>query len=108
MIHVKTRYLDDDAHVQFGHYANGDIAIQLISDIGEPLSTATVNLEEYGIRPQKGNIIIKDNNENAGMVETFKHNGIITDVIRSFSYGYVVAGAYECVLSDEWKTKIPQ
>lgn len=106
MMHVKTKYLDEKAHVVFGRYGNGDPAIELISEIGEPLTTATVNLEEYGIHPEPGNIIIKTAAENSGVLEALQSAGYVGEAVRSYSYGYVKDGAVECPLTALAESKI--
>lgn len=104
-IYLKTRYLDDAAVLQFGHYGDGQIAVTFISEENcEPLTTATVNLAAYGIYPASGTILVANSNQNQGMVNALEENGIIVSQGETFSYGFNNE-AVECVLADEWKVE---
>lgn len=101
-IRVKTVYLDDEAYVEFGKYGNGDTAIVLRTEHGEPLTTATVNLEEYGVRPAEGTVLIRNSGENAGLVASLLWGGLLESVGREVEYGFD-SNAFECVLAPEYK-----
>lgn len=99
---IRTEFLDDQVdEVQVSRYEMGKrpIALQLLSYMEGPLATATVNLENYGYVPAEGNVIIKDDNENEGMLAALQEAGIVGEVVRSFSYGYVTDGAHEVPLA---------
>lgn len=91
-----TRYLNDRGTVRIGRYHDGSLALQLVSEYGEPLSTATVCLSAYGETPGAGNVFVKDYGENEGMLENLQRLGIVGSPIRKVPCGFSVA--YECEL----------
>lgn len=96
-VRIKTKYINEEAHVVLGQYANGALAIQLISEIGEPLSTATVNLPDRV--PAEGNIFIKNYRENEGMAKALKDAQIVTKIVALHDAGYVKEGVVEAKLN---------
>ena len=87
IIHLKTKYLDEDAEVEFATYPYGQrMAIRLNSLIGEPLAVASVNIEGP-IEPRE--IAIKDYSENEGMLAALIAAGIVEDTGVSVASGYV-------------------
>ena len=103
-INISTRWYDGEAVLRGDYYAsNHQKALELFSPVEGPLATATVNLEDYGIRPSApDNIIVKDYGENEGMVKLLQDAGVIGDEVRRFSFGYVKNGAAEVRVNDEW------
>jgi len=102
VIHIKTAYIDDDAVIAKGRYADGSTAL-LLSDAetGEQLAKATVCMVEYGEKPRDENhVFIKDYAENQGMVAALQDAGVIGKVLRSLDAGYAKLGVHECKLLD--------
>lgn len=89
---------DDPVTVREGRYGNGSTALQVFSAVGELLCTPTVNLGAYGMHPQSGNVFIKTYSENEGVLEALQVAGIVGDVIKRFTVGYVEDGAAEVPL----------
>lgn len=84
-----------------GVYSNGELAIQLqTNDQGyaEPLTTATVNLEEYGYHPAEGAIFIKTWGGNEGLFESLEQAGVIEGTGRQLSVGAHGATVFEARL----------
>lgn len=88
-IHLKTKYLDEEAILRLGKYSNGSTAISFISLNGEPLSTATVSLG--GIIPCKGCTFIKDWSENEGILKCLIKNDLVKLTGREEKAGFCVA-----------------
>lgn len=65
---------------------NGNTAIQLISDDGEPIARATVNL---GHKLAKDKAYIKDYSENEGMLDALVDAGIVKQILTYDKTGYV-------------------
>ena len=62
----KVRYMDWDCHVSFQRYSNDRLAIQLITEQGEPVARATLNLPFVPLEPDE--VLIKSYAENEGML----------------------------------------
>ena len=87
IIHLKTKYLDEDAEVAFAKYPYSQkVAIRLNSLIGEPLAVASVNIEGP-LEPRE--IAIKDYSEGEGMLAALIAAGIVEDTGVSVASGYV-------------------
>lgn len=96
---LRTKFMSEShAVLRKGTYPNGQLALQVTSQYGEPLCTATVNLEAYGEMPREGMVFIKDANENEGLVECLHEADIIGQPERWIDAGYVKAYAAECPL----------
>lgn len=93
-IHVKTKYLDERAHLSVRKYVDGSPAWQLYSMQGEPLMTPTVCLVEYGHTPAEGHVIIKDYSENEGILDCLIEQGIIAQEVHALEATHVTF--YEC------------
>jgi hypothetical protein len=96
----KTKYaVADQAIVESGKYSNGQTALVIKNAIGEPLMTATVNLVDYGISPDEGNILIYgDYSEHEGLFAALHKAGIVGNAVRIIPFGPFNAEAYECPL----------
>ena len=94
IIRAKTKYLDEDAHLNVARYADGSTAWQLYSMQGEPLMTPTVCLMEYGHTPAEGHVIIKDYSENEGILNCLIEQGIISEEVHALEATHVTF--YEC------------
>lgn len=65
---------------KFGRYSNGSLALSLETLDGEPLATASVNLQEYGLLPPDGHIYVKNYSEGAGLAEALEQAGVAVPV----------------------------
>lgn len=96
-----TKYVQcKEARLVFGAYIDGSTAIQIVGDCGEgfeePISTATVCLEEYGMTPEPGRVFIKDWSENEGTLLALQKAGIVGPTLNKVGAGF--ATAYEVEL----------
>lgn len=90
--------------------SNKQIAIRLIDvEDGSPWATATVNLEAYGILPEKENhIIVKNYAENEEMARAFVI-AKLAEPIYVHDVGRVPAGAVEMkVINEELLAKMKE
>ena len=76
---------------QFAKYENGNNAIRIVEENGEPIATASVNLEQ--VLPAD-RVYIKDWSENEGMLFALIDAGIVEDTGIIHPIGYV--DAVEC------------
>ena len=89
--------------ISLGYYNAGSrLAIQLLSDeedadkgvfYGEPIAVATVNIPELQLKENE--ICIKNYSENEGMIDTLQKAGLITEVKREVSTGFVTVHIVE-------------
>jgi hypothetical protein len=68
--------------VQFGRYRpSGNIAMQLFDLVsGEPIATPTTNLADMVLEP--GHVLIKDCDENVGMISALIKAGYLEKIVR--------------------------
>ena len=85
---------NEDGTVEVGAYRDGSIALRLRAINGEPLSMPTVNLEDYGEKPQPGCVFVRDYSETEGLYDSLYTNGIVGEKIRTVNFGH--GKAYEC------------
>lgn len=65
----------------------------------EPWGAFTVNLDDYGVLPRAGNLIISNYAENEGIVEELMKHGIVSSPIQTFYFGVGrQSSAHEVVL----------
>lgn len=83
----KVKYKEWDCLLQRGNYENGRVALCLIADNGEPISTCTVNLPDESL--DAGEVLIKDYSENEGMVEFLVKEGVVERTDRELRSGYI-------------------
>lgn len=77
-IHAKTKYLNEPADIEFGQYSDGSLAmIMQAIDFPEPLASPTVNLVEFGLKPNYGEVFIKDYSESEGWFACLVDQGVI-------------------------------
>lgn len=87
-----TKYSSGDTVVlRKGRYGDESTALQVFSEIGEPLCTPTICLQGYGEKPLPGNVFIKDYSENEGVLKALQNTGIVGDVIRTVPFFDVTA-----------------
>lgn len=96
-MHLKTKYTDEEADIQFAQYHDGSTAMLLKdAETGEPLLTATVCLSASGMKPRDGHVFIKDWSENEGTYTALLEAGVIGEAVATYETGWVAA--LECPL----------
>ena len=75
-----------EGELDFGRYPNGNLAIQLNLDDGEPYATLSVNVE--GIKLADNEFVAKTYSENEGLVEQFVEKGHFIPVSRDAQVGF--------------------
>ncbi|MFW6015275.1 MAG: hypothetical protein ACOCRK_02410 [bacterium] len=88
-IHLKTKYIDEEAFLQLDKYSNGSTAISFRSSVGEPLSVATVSLGD--ITPSEGCAFIKNWSENEGVLDCLIDNDMVELTGKEIETGYCKA-----------------
>jgi len=91
----KSRYCtEDNCHFEVGRYTdNHNLAIRVMSEIGETISTITVNA---GKRCPDDIIFIKDYSENEGVYEWLvEMNMIEADPVDMVPSGWVILRSYK-------------
>ena len=91
---LKTKYCDDDVYIQVARYHDKTIALRFLTEIGEPVSVATVCLSHIEEKPAEGNVFIKDWSENEGILKALQEAEIISEPVRRIKTGFCTA--YEC------------
>lgn len=99
-LHIRTAYLDEDAVLKKGRYADGSTALALFdAETGEMLSKATVCMVDYGETPRSEHyVFIKDYGENEGMVNALFAANVIGAPLRSLDAGHAKGGVHECLV----------
>lgn len=110
-ITVKSRYIPSQkAELVAGQYGTGQKALRLIAAdgqyAGEPIATATVNLDAYGIHPADNALLIKCGQEAEGILESLIENGIVRPATAHYSYG-IEGKASEAPLTELGLTLYP-
>lgn len=76
--------------LEFGEYANGRTAIQLVNfEDSDLVADATVNIPEYNL--PKGQVIIKDYSENEGMLDALIKANIVSKPVDYAESGFIKA-----------------
>lgn len=86
-----TKYSTADIDVFLSEYADGSGQKALVAQdarTGEPFSTFTVNLADYGIIAAEGNVIISDYAENENVIEELIKHGIVGEPESKHSFGF--------------------
>ena len=87
--HRHAKWLSGCSFIQIAAYANGRPAICLVSNIGKPLLTASVNIPEYKLAD--GYVLIKNWSENEGILKDLIDNNIVGPAEGLVPSGYVHA-----------------
>lgn len=89
---LHTAYVNEEAILKKGRYADGSTALVAYSALGEVLSKCTVCLDEYGEKPRDAeHVFIKDYSENEGMLKALQDAGIVGEVLRTVPCGFCTA-----------------
>jgi hypothetical protein len=85
---MKVKFLGEWCTVDLsGKYSNGRQAIELITEDGEPMAVATVNVPEVVLA--KDEAIIKNYSENEGILKVLVNAGIVKDTGETVQTGMV-------------------
>lgn len=87
----KTKYGINNLDIFRAEYADGSGQTALVAtdaNTGEPFSTFTVNLGDYGIIPDEGYVIIADYAENEGVIDELVKHGIVAEPMSKHSFGF--------------------
>lgn len=80
----------DRCRLSFGQYSNGALAILLVDAAnGEHVACATVNVVSHV--PAPGFVLVKDWNENKGMLAALQEGAIVEDTGQRVQTGFVQA-----------------
>ena len=74
-----------EGSLEFGRYQNGNLAVQLILDDGEPYATLSVNVD---LMLNDNEFVAKTYSENVGLVEQFVEKGHFIPVSRDAQVGF--------------------
>lgn len=88
---VQIRFKRWICYVTFAKYPDGRTAIQLISRNAEPVATATIHIPQCSLKENE--VIIKNNEENIGMLNILIDAGIVSMPTRYLKTG----GSPNCV-----------
>ena len=75
-----------EGSLEFQRYQNGNLAVQLCLDNGEPFATLSVNVE--GVTLGEDEFVAKTYSENEGLVEQFIEKGHFIPVSRDAQVGF--------------------
>ena len=82
--------------------AGGSKAIYLVDAAdGEPVATATVNVEGVSEKLPDREVLIKDYSENEGMLEALARAGLVEDTGRRVRTGYVAVPVARLLYPEE-------
>jgi hypothetical protein len=88
--------------VRFNRYTGNDrLAIQLVTEAGEPLLTATVNVPCYPLEDNE--VLIKSYAENAGVLECLSEACVIAPTGITLEVGHAIAHVCRFLRLDEMK-----
>ena len=91
-----------NGYLKVGVYADqGQRAVEIIRDDGEPLTTLTVNLEQ-SVGLEDNQVFIKDWSENEEIVDQIYDLGLFEDTRERVPTGFVVAPLWELAPGVEW------
>jgi len=86
---------DETVIVELGYYGNNTLALRITDEIGEAVSSPTVNLESEGETPKEGHVFVKDYSENEGIYRALAGAGILGEAVRTVAFGVYDATAIE-------------
>ena len=94
-----SKYVQEpNASIRCGRFPDGSIALRIESSFGEPLTTATVNLAQYGEHPEEGNVFVYgDYGHHEGVWRALYDAGIVGNALRIIE-GPFNSQWYECPL----------
>lgn len=100
MFHLRTKYINEEAIVEWSKYQNGTHAMVLRSrETYEPLMIPTINLEDMYDLPDKDHMYIKTYSENEGILDALVGAGLVEDTGKRVDvneYGSTCALVRKC------------
>lgn len=94
----EVNFLGYNCILNFGQYANGRTAIQLIDvEDGAPVAIATVNVPEYDLAADE--VVIKSYSENIGVLDALINANIVRETGRFVNTGYISAPVCKLLVS---------
>lgn len=78
-----------NAVVKVGRYQDESIALTVHSDIGEPITTASLNLSSYGLYPSLGCIFVGSYSQHKGILKALTEAGILNPTGRVVTFGSI-------------------
>jgi hypothetical protein len=88
-VSIGIKHYQGEAVIRFSRYqADNSLAMILDTPRGECIAKATICLDEFGHRPQPGEVFIKDWSENEGMFKGLIDAGVIVDTGVSYEMQY--------------------
>lgn len=96
----KSKYIDEkNCRIVQGQYSTGERALQVVAEVGYPVCRATVNLAQYNLFPDHGNVFIYgDYAEHEGVHAALEAAGVVGPVINTIPIGGHDATVIECKL----------
>jgi hypothetical protein len=89
-----------------GRYGNDSLALVLVCEDGEPLCTATVNLQEYGQIPGAPNrAYIRLDGEHDGLAVALRRVGVLNQFSQTVTFGPFDTAAEEVELAEGWRPR---
>jgi hypothetical protein len=96
------RFNEWDCRLRFNRYTGNDrLAILLVTEDGEPLLTATVNVPCYPLEDDE--VMIKSYAENDGVLECLTDVGVIAPTGKTLEVGHAIAHVCRFLMLDEMK-----
>ena len=89
-------FLNTPCRLGFGRYRNGRLAIALYDTHGAPFATATINVPAMPLAPNQ--VLIKDYDENAGLLAALEDAGIVRPTGVRCRLGYVQADVCQLLI----------
>ena len=85
----QVHFLEWTCNVLLHQYPNGRTAVQLYTETGEPVATASINMPGYPLK--HGEVLIKDYAENTGILACLSSAGIIEPTGKTIPVGHTQA-----------------
>lgn len=78
-------YCGEACRVVRARYPSGRVALALFTDQGEPMAKVTVNLPDIPLAADE--VVVKDYQENAGMLAWLVDHGVVSAPVRMVRQG---------------------
>lgn len=95
---MQVNFLGYDCKIQVTKYHDGNTRLQLVSDIGMPVATATVIAP---VHLEDNQVIIKNYSENEGILEALEEANIVKSTGQTVPIGRTVGHICNLLLSKE-------
>ncbi|MGB3207344.1 MAG: hypothetical protein WBB28_20350 [Crinalium sp.] len=95
---MQVNFLDYECEVKVSKYNDGNTRLQLVSDIGMPVATATVIAP---VSLPANQVVIKNYSENEGILEALVNAGIVKPTGQTVPVGRTIGHICNLLLSKE-------